>query len=113
MRSITPVVALLGTALVLTACAGPSTTKGSHEPGDLADGQTFTLASGDPGNLDPLTTNMTGARSMGRFLYGTLIDTDSKGQVVAGLAESWELAPDAATFTLHEGLTCEDRKSVV
>jgi peptide/nickel transport system substrate-binding protein len=98
--------ALLG-AVVLTGC----TTSGSSGSGtaDLADGKTFTMSiSADPGTLDPALTVLSPARAVGRFLYARLIERTSNGDIVAGLAEKWDATATSATFTLRQGLTCDD-----
>lgn len=111
MRKTAPLVALLGaTALALTACGGPAS-GGTSTPGQgvLADGKTFTtVIATDPGTLNPLTTVISVARSIDRFLYGRLIEVQDDGSVVAGLAEKWESTTTEATFTIRAGITCED-----
>ncbi|SES26012.1 peptide/nickel transport system substrate-binding protein [Lentzea xinjiangensis] len=100
-------VALFSAALVLAGC-GSSANPGSGSQ-DLADGKTFTMSIGaDPGSLDPALTVLAAARSVGRFLYGRLIERTSSGEIVAGLAEKWEATTTTATFTLREGITCAD-----
>lgn len=111
MRSPLPLFAVVGVAaLALTACAPAASTgsPGKDSLGTLADGKTFTVAFNNPGNLDPITTTMTGAQNIGRFLWGTLIDLRQEGPIVSGLAEKWEADTTTATFTLHKGLTCDD-----
>lgn len=110
MRSRTPLVALLGvTALALTSCAAGTAPQGGGEDAALADGKTFTsVISTDPGSLDPFVTVMSVARSVDRFLYGRLVEVMEDGSIVSGLAESWEADTTTATFTLRDGITCED-----
>ncbi|WP_407357978.1 ABC transporter substrate-binding protein [Microbacterium sp. LTA6] len=111
MRSPTPLLALIGAAaLVLTSCAAPGTSSGGGgDKGSLAEGKTFTsVISTDPGNLDPLITVMSVARSIGRFLYSRLIEVQDDGSVVSGLASDWESDTTTVNFTLRDGITCED-----
>jgi peptide/nickel transport system substrate-binding protein len=55
----------------------------------------------DPKSLDPaLITDRTGARAQ-RAIYDPLIDLDDNSTLVPGLAESWEIASDAKSVTLH------------
>jgi peptide/nickel transport system substrate-binding protein len=111
MRSRTPLIALLGaTALALTSCAaGAPPGGGDSTDGVLADGKTFTaVMATDPGTLDPFTTVMGSARQIDRYLYGRLVEVQNDGEVLAGLAAEWEADTETATFTLREGLTCED-----
>ncbi|WP_336501895.1 ABC transporter substrate-binding protein [Microbacterium paraoxydans] len=110
MRSRTPLLALLGaTALALTSCAGGAAPGGDAAEGVLADGKTFTsVISTDPGSLDPFVTVMSVARSVDRFLYARLVEVLEDGSIVSGLAEDWESDTTTATFTLRDGVTCED-----
>ncbi|ANZ40983.1 peptide ABC transporter substrate-binding protein [Lentzea guizhouensis] len=98
-------IALLAGITLVAGCGSGSTTSG----GALADGRTFTLSVGaDPGSLDPALTVLSVARSVGRFLYGRLVERTSSGEVVSGLAEKWEGDVSKATFTLRSGITCAD-----
>ena len=111
MRSRTRMVALMGAAaLALTSCAAPiASPGGGGEKGALAEGKTFTsVISTDPGSLDPLITVMSVARSIDRFLYSRLIEVQDDGSIMSGLASSWESDTGTATFTLRDGVTCED-----
>ncbi|WP_337003841.1 MULTISPECIES: ABC transporter substrate-binding protein [unclassified Microbacterium] len=112
MRSRTPLIALVGVAaLALTSCAAGTGSGGGGDPteGTLADGKTFTsVISTDPGNLDPFVTVMSVARSIDRFLYARLVEVMEDGSIASGLADSWEADTTTATFTLRDGLTCED-----
>ncbi|SMC77386.1 ABC transporter substrate-binding protein [Lentzea albidocapillata] len=97
-------VALLA-VVVLAGCGTPATS-GSQ---NLAEGRTFTMSIGtDPGSLDPALTVLSVARSVGRFLYGRLIERTSSGEIVAGLAEKWDATVTTVTFTLRQGITCAD-----
>ncbi len=98
--SITAAAAVL--ALALTACGGGA---GST----TVDGGTFTLVSaGDPGSLDPHFTALSVTIQADRFLYDTLVNIDSGGNMVAGLAEKWEGDTTTAKYTLRKGITCSD-----
>jgi peptide/nickel transport system substrate-binding protein len=111
MRSRTPLIALLGAAaLALTSCAASAPSGGGDSPdGVLADGKTFTsVISTDPGSLDPFITVMSVARSIDRFLYARLVEVMEDGSIAEGLAEKWEADTTTATFTLRDGLSCED-----
>lgn len=110
-RSTTATAALVGAAaLLLTSCAapGPSPDAAPGE-GTLADGKTFvSIIANDPGTLDPFVTVMSIARTIDRFLYSRLIEVQGDGSIVSGLAEEWTADTTTATFTLRDGLTCED-----
>ncbi|WP_341945001.1 ABC transporter substrate-binding protein [Microbacterium sp. LWH11-1.2] len=111
MRSRTSLVALMGAAaLALTSCAASGASPGGGgDTGALAEGKTFTtVISTDPGSLDPLITVMSVARSIDRFLYSRLVEVQDDGSVVSGLASEWEADTTTATFTLRDGVTCED-----
>ncbi|MEV6235128.1 ABC transporter substrate-binding protein [Lentzea sp. NPDC051838] len=97
--------ALVVAALLVAGC-GSSGGTGSKA---LVDGKTFTMSVGaDPGTLDPALTVLSVARSIGRFLYGRLVERTSNGDIAAGLAEKWEADATKATFTLRQGTTCAD-----
>jgi peptide/nickel transport system substrate-binding protein len=61
----------------------------------------------DPVGLDPHLTTATATRNMMENVYDTLVMLDSSGQIVPGLAESWESSEDGRTWTfnLREGVT--------
>ncbi|MCI0140681.1 ABC transporter substrate-binding protein [Arthrobacter bambusae] len=109
MRSITPLVALVGAAaLALTACAAPGAS-GNHSGNELATDGTFTMAIGaDPGNLNPMITAMNVARTIDRFLYSRLVEVGSDGTILSGLANKWKADTTNATFTLRKDATCAD-----
>lgn len=109
MRSTTPLIALLGAAaLTLTACTGDGGGTGGGA-GVPVDGATFTMAVGsDPGSLDPMITSIGIARSIDRFLYTRLLEVQSDGSLVSGLATEWESDLTTARFTINRDATCED-----
>jgi peptide/nickel transport system substrate-binding protein len=75
----------------------------------VADGGTYTEALGaDPGNLHPLTTVEQSTNTVISFAYDSLVNIGSDNEVVPQLAETWEVQPDSITFTLRDGVTCED-----
>lgn len=96
-------------ALGMAAC-GSSPGAGDRTGGQkFADGKTFTMIlSGDPGNLDPHFTSLSVTSQVDRFLYDSLLNVDSGGKLVAGLAGTWEATTTKATFTLRQGITCSD-----
>jgi peptide/nickel transport system substrate-binding protein len=115
MRSTRTLVSLLAaSALALTACSGSGAS--GNEPagnGTLANGRTFTMSiATDPGSLDPLMTVLSATRGVDRYLYASLINLTSKGEVVSGLAEKWSATTTEATFTLRDGITCSDGSSL-
>ncbi|NEA34805.1 ABC transporter substrate-binding protein [Streptomyces sp. SID13031] len=106
MRSVLIVTVAAG--LVLSACSSgdQTTTTGAGKP---VAGQTLTMALGsDPGNLDPQFTSLSITKQVDAFLYDSLVNFDSAGKQVAGLAEKWEGTTTTAKYTLRKGITCLD-----
>ncbi|TDV57418.1 ABC transporter substrate-binding protein [Actinophytocola oryzae] len=103
-----PTIATAGVlALALAACGGGG--GGQAGGGTPVEGGTFTFViSADPGNLDPHFTSLSSTYQVDRFLYDTLVNIDTKGRMVAGLAEKWTATATEATFTLRDGVTCAD-----
>lgn len=66
----------------------------------------------DVDSFDPFKSAAeSGAKQMFDAVYDTLVRvdaTDGDVEVTGSLAEDWEVEPEGATFTLHEGLTCTD-----
>jgi len=54
---------------------------------------------GDPETLDPHKTSTVAEAHILRDLYEGLVIHNMKGEVVAGVAESWILSPDGTTYT--------------
>jgi peptide/nickel transport system substrate-binding protein len=75
-------------------------------------GGTLTFAfNADWGVLDPAATTVTFARNIMGFIYDPLLRKNPEtGEIVAGLAESFEASEDGTTITLHlrEGVTFHD-----
>lgn len=61
----------------------------------------------DPVGLDPHLTTATATRNMMENVYDTLVMFSSSGEIVPGLAASWEASEDGLTWTfnLREGVT--------
>ncbi|WP_258534946.1 ABC transporter substrate-binding protein [Streptomyces sp. PT12] len=87
-------------ALAATGCGASESGTGDGAPeagGEL----TFALAS-DPGCVDPQQQGNNDAIYPARQLVGSLTDEDPEtGEIVPGLAESWEVSEDARSFTFH------------
>jgi peptide/nickel transport system substrate-binding protein len=92
--------------LALTACtAGPS------EPGegDFVSGGTFVKAIGaDPGNLNPFKVVNLDGWEVVTYAYESLVYVTADGEFVPWLAESWEETGTEVTYTLKDGITCDD-----
>jgi len=93
---------------VVSACSDAGGGEGNDQP-ELAEGATFTTSiNADPGNLHPLTTVSAITNSVVTFAYDSLILVDPEGEIRPYLAEDWEVTGARVTFTLREGITCED-----
>ncbi|GAA2289879.1 ABC transporter substrate-binding protein [Nonomuraea roseoviolacea subsp. roseoviolacea] len=98
--------AVLGAVSLLAAGCGGTAGSPSGAP---AGGGTFTYAiTGDPGALDPATSVLSVTNNVLAMAYDTLVNTTADGTVVSGLAEKWDVRPDAVTFTLRKDVTCSD-----
>jgi peptide/nickel transport system substrate-binding protein len=92
-------------ALGVTACSGPS----SSEKGFATDGSFAFAINSDPGDLNPLTTNIVDAQIVGAYSYDTLLFVDPETvKPEPYLAESWTESPTEVTYTLRDGITCAD-----
>lgn len=103
-RRLTAVIgATLGLGLALTACGG-----GDGAGSAVRYGFNFQLNLSD--TFDPRQSLSTCDRIALQWIYGTLTTLDESGEPQPGLAESWELDDEAATFTLtlREGLEFSD-----
>lgn len=106
MKTIPTIVTAGVLAVSLAACGGGG---GGASGQNLVEGGTFTFILGaDPGNLDPHFTSLSATYQVDKFLYDSLVNTDTKGALVAGLAEKWSATTTEATFTLRPEVTCAD-----
>ena len=111
-RRVLPVL-VATTAVLLTACGsgddGGSDAATSDEP---QDGGTLTFAVGsDAGCVDPQQVASNDTIYSVRQLVDSLTDQDpDTGEIVPWLADSWDVSPDATSFTfhLHPGVTFSD-----
>jgi peptide/nickel transport system substrate-binding protein len=99
-------VLLLAAAGLAAGGGGDSDTAG----GEFATDGTFAVAvDSDPGDLNPLTTNLVNAQIVGFYSYDTLLDVDSEsGELQPFLAESWTESPTKVTYALRDDITCAD-----
>jgi peptide/nickel transport system substrate-binding protein len=114
MRKPAIIATLAATALAVGACGG---NESPSEPGaagasgssKYADNATFTMAiPSDPGALDPATAVQGSTNLLLSYAYDTLTYIGKNGDVVPGLAESWQVEPKSVTFTLRKNVTCSD-----
>ncbi|WP_329110297.1 ABC transporter substrate-binding protein [Micromonospora sp. NBC_01699] len=100
-------------ALVLTACgSGDGATSDGATDGIARPGGTLTFAVGSyAGCVDPHQVGSNDTIYSLRQIVDSLTDQDpATGKIVPWLAESWEVSPDAKTFTfrLRPGVTFSD-----
>src|SRR5215470_6715111 len=75
-------------------------------------GGTLVMVHTDPGVMNPI---LEGAwPHFPRMSFNGLIDYDSQGKIVPGLATSWKISPDHLTYTfqLHPGVKWHDGKAL-
>jgi peptide/nickel transport system substrate-binding protein len=99
-------------ALALTACSAGSTEEGGDKSGAGGDGVTSdTLSLGlvaEPANLDFTTTDGAAIPEVLLYnVYENLVQLDQEGNIVPGLAKSWDVSEDGTTYTfqLRDGVT--------
>ncbi|HEY8447229.1 MAG TPA: ABC transporter substrate-binding protein [Thermomicrobiales bacterium] len=103
----------LGTAAIGTLVRLHDTAARAQSGGTPTGSVTWALPS-DPANLIPFggvsTSNMWGKE----FMYDSLLAWDRDLNIVPALAESWEAAPDATsyTFKLRQGVTFHNGKTL-
>ena len=100
-------------AILLGACSGGTTTGGAAtaNTGTPVAGGTLTFAlENDLINGDPLLSTSFVDRNVHYLIYDSLLRSDPKGNIVAGLATKWETSSDSRTFTLtlREGINYQD-----
>jgi peptide/nickel transport system substrate-binding protein len=99
-------------ALVLGACAGGTTTPGATAAaGKPVPGGTLTFAlENDLINGDPMFSTAFVDRNVHYQMYDTLLRSDPKGNIVAGLATKWDTSSDGKTLTLtlRQGVKYQD-----
>ena len=113
-RSISRLFGILAAfAIVLGACSGGTSAPGSggSNAGAPVAGGTLTFAlENDLINGDPMLSTAFVDRNVHYLIYDTLLRSDPKGNIVAGLATKWETSADGKTMTLtlRDGVTFQD-----
>lgn len=104
LRATVPLAALAAAALLLTSCA--SSTSPSSEPRTTE----LTWGWALPTSWDPVTSTAGWDTHALALVYDGLTQLDPDGNVVPGLAESWEYSADgtAVTFTLRDDAVFAD-----
>jgi peptide/nickel transport system substrate-binding protein len=112
LRTRTPLSAAALVALfVLSACGGGDTADGAAADSSPVTGGNLTFAiSIDSGCIDPQQVGNNDALNIGRQLVDSLTVQNLDGEIEPWLAQTWEVSPDATTFTFHlrEGATFSD-----
>ncbi|WP_219418387.1 ABC transporter substrate-binding protein [Pseudonocardia nigra] len=99
--------AVLAASLTAALLAGCATTGSGGGPG-AATADTLTMAlTSDPNTFDPAKGSAASDYQVAGLLYETLVRREGD-EVLPGLAESWEVSPDGAVFTLRDDVTCSD-----
>lgn len=107
MRHTKAVIAAVAATLLAAGCS--SSPQGEDGPAQYAEDGTFTIAvAGDPGNLNPLNNSSTTSNWLFRFLYDQLVTRGENGEILSGLATSWEFDGSTAEFQITEDATCFD-----
>ncbi|MGW5157352.1 ABC transporter substrate-binding protein [Nonomuraea wenchangensis] len=101
--------ALLIALPALAACGGSGSASDGGQAGFATDGTFAVAIDSDPGDLNPLVTNLINAQIVGMYSYDTLIFLDPETAKPAPfLAKSWTESPTKVTYTLHDAITCAD-----
>ncbi|TMU98401.1 ABC transporter substrate-binding protein [Streptomyces sp. DASNCL29] len=111
-RRVAAVALLLIAVPALAACGGSSSGAGGGQADFAADGSFAVAVDSDPGDLNPLVTNLVNAQIVGMYSYDTLIFGDPEtAKPTPFLATSWTESPTKVTYTLRDGITCADGTS--
>lgn len=106
MRRLLPLAALAAaTALVLSACAGPST---ESDGGELV--WSIEGANLSAGHMDPQVSQLDVSGMVQRAVLDSLVFQEDDGTFSPWLAKSWDVSPDSTeyTFTLRDDVTFTD-----
>ena len=106
---------ILLTALFLSVLISCANNQESKNLNSFADGEIAITLGGEPRTLDPTLNSLSfGSVYMIHFFEG-LTKKDSNDNVVAGMAESWDISADGLKYTFHLRTNAKwsDGKSVV
>ena len=108
-RRISVAIAGVAVAALAGACGGGGDDQGQgNGPAEYETDGTFTMAmTSDPGTVDPYR-NLLSLAEMGGLVYDSLVNRTPDGDYVSGLAKTWDIQADSASFTLVEDATCSD-----
>lgn len=95
--------AIAGLALALAAILVAACSSGSQSSSSSGtSSQPLSIFATEPSTgLDPATATTTNSWRVMELIYDTLIDYNSKDQLVPDLAKSWSLSSDGLTYTFH------------
>lgn len=111
--------ALLALAVLLcalTGCSGRQGEKSSAAPVSSGAGEETKVVrvnnSAEPDSLDPWQSSASDTEAIFHNVFEGLCLYDEKGELTPGLAESWDLSEDGATYTFHlrKGVTFHNGK---
>jgi oligopeptide transport system substrate-binding protein len=101
----TRLASLCAALLMLAACGGdyrPSGPIGGESGTELAERQVIHIGNGaDPQTLDPHRAQGVPESNIGRDLFEGLIAEAPNGDLIPGVAESWEVSDDAKAYTFR------------
>ena len=96
---------LVAALLMLTACGGdyqPAGPIGGESGTELAERQVIHIGNGaDPQTLDPHRAQGVPESNIGRDLFEGLIAEAPNGDLIPGVAETWEMSEDGKTYTFR------------
>ncbi len=88
--------ALVGAVSLAAGACSPAGSKKDDKSGPLVVARTVDLE-----QLDPAAATAFGSTQTLRLIFDTLVNSDSSGRLVSGLAKSWDTSKDGRTLTFH------------
>lgn len=107
-RAMPAMAALTAIVVVSSACTGGSSSKSTASGGAGGAGTVTMHLDGPVTSFDPAKGSSFQDAVALWSMYDPLVDFDSDGKIVAGLADSWTTTPTSATFKLRDGVSCAD-----
>ena len=104
-------VSLVIGALVLASCSSPSTTPSGSSTAETKPYGSVTLtAFFHPAGIDPQNASPGGYRALSASFLDSLIHFSPNKELIPGIAERWEIAPDglSQTFYIRKGVKFHD-----
>ncbi|WP_433605229.1 ABC transporter substrate-binding protein [Dactylosporangium sp. CA-139114] len=103
-RTAVATLAALALGVSAAGCGGSP----GGDRGAKGDGTVTIAVNGDPGTLSPMQTLVGTALSINRFAYASLVSIGADGQLQPAVATKWTATATSATFTIRDGVTCQD-----